>query len=171
MKSCIPAVIPALLLGLSDALPATDLLVPDQFETIQEAIDASEDGDRILIGPGVHREHLMIDHRELTLEPIDSSTSVKIISPDEFGPPFVALQVNNGARVTLRRLRIVGAGNTLEAQDGHIAIGCTDSEITVLNCEIEGGYGLSGEPAIHLTGQATAVVMSTPSRNVRFLAV
>lgn len=43
------------------------LKVPEEFRTIQAAIDAAEDGDAILISPGVYHEALTIQGKSITL--------------------------------------------------------------------------------------------------------
>ncbi len=51
-----------LLFFLSVAAQATTILVPEEFETIQEAIDSSEESDTVLISPGQYYENLIPDH-------------------------------------------------------------------------------------------------------------
>ena len=43
------------------------LNVPEDFETIQGAIDESEDGDTILVQPGVYEENLVLNRQDITL--------------------------------------------------------------------------------------------------------
>ena len=48
-------------IALPVRLPALILNVPDDYETIQAGIDASEDGDTVLVQPGLYEENLAID--------------------------------------------------------------------------------------------------------------
>jgi predicted outer membrane repeat protein len=56
-----------LLIGL--ALPAfgADLLVPLQFATIQSAVDAAVDGDRVLIAPGTYTERVTFGGKSIEI--------------------------------------------------------------------------------------------------------
>ena len=46
------------------ALAAT-IYVPDDYPTIQQAIQAAADGDRVLVRPGVYEENLSISSQVL----------------------------------------------------------------------------------------------------------
>ena len=47
------------------------LLVPDDHETIQAAVDAAEAGDLILVSPGVYEEAVTVETDELTIRGLD----------------------------------------------------------------------------------------------------
>jgi hypothetical protein len=61
---------------LSDPVPSPpvsfDLRVPDQFGTIQEAIDAAEDGDTVIVAPGRYAENLQLRGKNIILTSTDS---------------------------------------------------------------------------------------------------
>ncbi len=52
------------------------LKVPDDFDTIQGAVDAAKPGDLILIAPGTYHEAVNIETDELTLRGLDRNTVV-----------------------------------------------------------------------------------------------
>lgn len=56
--------------GLATANPpggANYLKVPEEYGTVQAAIDAANDGDTVLVSPGVYHEALTIDGKSITL--------------------------------------------------------------------------------------------------------
>ena len=52
------------------------LQVPDDFATIQEAVDAAVPGDLVLIGPGTYHEAVNVTTDELTIRGLDRNTVV-----------------------------------------------------------------------------------------------
>jgi len=54
-------------LCLPQGLSARILNIPDDYETIQRGINASENGDTLLVQPGVYVENLVISNRNLVL--------------------------------------------------------------------------------------------------------
>jgi serine protease len=65
------ATVAILFLGLTAATIATataaHLNVPADYSTIQAAVDAAENGDRIQIAPGVYTGQVLISDKRLTL--------------------------------------------------------------------------------------------------------
>jgi hypothetical protein len=91
--------------------PAT-LTVPGDHPTIQEAVDAAQPGDTVLVGPGTYREAVTVDVEGLTLrgtdrnavvldgEGIDSS-GISVLSPDVTVANLTVRDFNqNGVLVT-----------------------------------------------------------------------
>ena len=61
---------------------ATTLVVPDEYSTIQEAIDAANPGATILVRSGVYREHVVVNK---TLSLVGESRDTTIIDGDGAG--------------------------------------------------------------------------------------
>lgn len=57
------------------ALNDSGVTVPDRYDTIQEAIDAAEDGDEIVIDLGTYRENIDFNGKNITLRSIDPDDS------------------------------------------------------------------------------------------------
>jgi hypothetical protein len=56
-------VLALLLLAVSPPTPAADLFVPDQYSTIQAAINAALPGDTVVVAPGLYTENLQLRSR------------------------------------------------------------------------------------------------------------
>ncbi|MEQ1703002.1 MAG: right-handed parallel beta-helix repeat-containing protein [Ilumatobacteraceae bacterium] len=83
--------------GTTDSMPAPEttagstgvLSVPDDYETIQAAVDAAVPGDLILIGPGTYHEAVNVETDELTIRGLDRN---EVVLDGEFN-------LDNGFRV------------------------------------------------------------------------
>jgi len=65
--------------------PPREWRVPEDFPTIQAAIDAAQEGDTILIAPGVYREYLVIS-KGVTLQGSSSAETILEGESSEFEP-------------------------------------------------------------------------------------
>lgn len=63
------------------AIPAAELRVPDQFATIQSALDEAEPGDVIIVGPGTYVENLLFNGKSVSLLS-EEGRGVTIIAPN-----------------------------------------------------------------------------------------
>lgn len=79
-------------LQISLAAQAADLLVPGQFPTIQAAVNAASNGDRILIAPGTYAERIAWTDKGLSLIGTDGagSTIIDARGAAGSGPAIVA---------------------------------------------------------------------------------
>ena len=44
-----------------------DILVPTDYETVQEAVDAAINGDRIILDPGNYGENVVVDNKDIVI--------------------------------------------------------------------------------------------------------
>lgn len=133
----------------ASAGPSHDLVVPEQYPTIQAAVDAAQPGDRITVRPGVYREQVVIGkdvsitgsgYRKTTILAPET-----LVPGDDGGNSIV--EIHNGASVSLSRLAVSGPGS------GTCADGALGSGIRVL-----GGASLDlGHAAVtHITDTPVA---------------
>lgn len=107
--------------------------VPEDYPTIQEAVDAAAAGDLVLIGPGVYREEVKVATPSLVLRGTDRD---QVIIDGEFQRPNAISVTADGVAVenlTVRNARINGLYWT--ALEGYRA-----SYVTAYNNEVYGIY-------------------------------
>jgi hypothetical protein len=86
MKSNLTKILLLLYFIVAQKLFATTLLVPQQFSTIQKAVDNAMDGDTILISTGFYRENVVVN-KVLTIK--GTSTNYNVIIEDATTTPYV----------------------------------------------------------------------------------
>jgi parallel beta-helix repeat protein len=118
--------------GLNIDASASTIIVPDDYPTIQEAINNAVSGDTILVKAGTYYEHVVVN-RSITLVGEDANTT--IIDGNKTGP--VVLVTANGVNL---------AGFTIRAgQNAHPV--CNVWLENVSQCSIHGNtltYGFYG---------------------------
>lgn len=118
--------------------PAT-LRVPEDHDTIQAAVDASVEGDLILIGPGEYRETVTVETPRLVIRGVDRNT---VIIDGEFERENGIKVFSNGVAIenlTVRRHQGNGVLFTGDYQSGNPLDGFRISYVTAHN---NGLYGL-----------------------------
>ena len=118
------------------------LHVPDEYETIQEAIDAAEDGDTVLVAPGEYVENIVIEGDSLTIG------SLYLLGSNEAYIDSTIIDGNGEGSVVTRRSEDWREYNEIvgftirngRAQNGG-GIHCEDSGyLMVVNCLITENY-------------------------------
>jgi len=135
------ALVAALLFGPSSVAVA-QLLVPDDYPVLQDAIDAASPGDVILIDGGTHGP-VVID-KALTLvgtlgvKPMLTTLTAPIVAFTDQVPP-VTLSGPGVGRVTLTHLVITGVTSELAAFTDNVPaiVGDGFDELFVLHCDVE----------------------------------
>ncbi len=103
-----PRLLPALFAGLVSPVFASDLVVaPGQ--SIQRAIDAAADGDRILLQPGTYREAL--DFRGKAIDLIGVGGAPATVLDGEGNGPLIRMHAGEGPATRLKGLTLQGGYN------------------------------------------------------------
>lgn len=121
--------------------------VPKDFPTLQQAVDAARDGDRIVVGVGRLREQVVIESKGITIEGSDPDRLCQVEA--SAGP---ALAVKAGATVALRHLSLRGGMATPDVP-GDAVVAC-GSRLTLEGCDVQGGEGRMGIGAAAVTAHS-----------------
>jgi serine protease len=125
----IPAAVAAALLSTAPLANATVRHVPADFPTIQEAIAASTDGDRVVVAPGLYAERIDFLGRDITVQgngDAPSSTTIDglggtavIIGP---GGTLQGFRITNGNASFGAGTEVRGAGSRIirNLYDGNV---------------------------------------------------
>jgi hypothetical protein len=150
--------------ALATAASAATLRVPEDFSTIQAAIDAAGPGDHIQVALDVYGENLVIDGKTLFIDGAISGIGLARVTASHVRSPEAALTIVHGAEVQITRMRFAGAGTDTVPMDqalaGGVGIRCENSTATLLSCEVFGGEGSDGNGSfLNLNGRAGASAM------------
>jgi parallel beta-helix repeat protein len=114
-------------------LPAETLNVPQQYSTIQQAVDASHEGDRIIVAPGKYVESIKINMQsDRTLQGTigdynDALNSQKNTIINTGGSNFGAVYIDKSSSITLDSLVITGFSPNYYPDGGALFISDTDN--------------------------------------------
>ncbi len=96
---------------------AATLLVPSEYQTIQEGIDASADGDTVIVAPGLYYEHIHFNGKNIVLTSTDPNDSrvvgYTIINGDGEEGSVVTFENYEGPSTVLTGFTITGGTGTL----------------------------------------------------------
>ncbi len=124
----------------------TVLHVPDDYSTIQAAVDESIPGDLILVGPGVYRETVIVQTDEIVIRGLDRN---EVVIDGEFDRETGILVFSDGVAVenlTVRNHTENGLFFTGDYDRDFVLTGYRASYVTAHN---NGSYGIYAFNATH----------------------
>jgi hypothetical protein len=127
--------------GSGNAEPRT-LLVPENFSTIQAAVDAAKSGDLVLISPGVYEESVKVDQEQIVIRGLDRN-EVVVDGGDE---------LINGFEISANSVAIENLTVKSFRQNGIVFSGALR--------EMKGEYGVYGSESNTLDGYRVSYVTS-----------
>ncbi len=123
--------------------------VPVEMPTIQEAIDASEEGDRILVSPGIYVGAIDFHGKGIVLQGVGGASQTTILG--DVGANHTTVTIGGGSEVA----RIMGFSIRNDLfQSGNLAL-LSWGESEILNCIFTGEFanqGSGGGSGIELRG-------------------
>ena len=108
------------------------LFVPTDFPSIQAAVDASQDGDTIIISPGVYSEAIRLAGRSIRLESLEGP-ELTIVDSSRFMRPAIEISGNDASMPTIQ-----GFGFTGTAHDGAAGASIAGGSPQFHNCRFSG---------------------------------
>ena len=151
---------------IAPCIKAAEFSVPDDFISIQAAIDAVDDGDVIIVSPGIYYENIIFKGKEITLRSkngpdttiIDGEAKVSVVAFDHLEGPDSVLEgvtIQNGASITgggihCSNFSIPIIRNCLIRKNSESGIYCSDnSSLTIIGCWISENISNAGGGGTH----------------------
>ena len=124
------------------------LVVPGQYQTIYYAILDAQDGDTIIVEPGIRAHPFDYGGKLITISSIDPNDPAIVASTilkSDGTQPVVRFAGTETAEAVLTGFTITGGAATGQAQDGWGGgISCHGASPTIENCIVTGNMALSG---------------------------
>ena len=165
------------------ALGSGDVTVPDKYPTIQEAIDAADDGDEIVVDVGVYRENIDFRGKNITLrstDPDDTEIVDSTIIDGGNAGAVVSFRSGETEEAVLSGFTITRGGgllisggssplvtkNIIEDNSAEVGAGIAifDSSPTILENTITGNSGFWGG-GLHVEESSPLIEGNTIERN------
>jgi parallel beta-helix repeat protein len=134
------------------AAPHTTLFVPQQYATIQGAINAARAGDTVVVGPGTYPEQLSIDKSLRLIGAGARATTVRapsVLTPSALGRNFL-VDVHGGAQVTIAGITVRGPGPNACGRGS-----------------LNAGVKVTGNATLDFSGSRVLDIVDTPASSCR----
>ena len=157
--------------GLIDTDPeCISFLVPDEQSTIQDAINAAESGNTILVDPGIYRENIDFMGKSITVHSVDGPVTT-IIDGDRSGS-VVTFSSGETEDAVLGGFTIKNGSGTYNVLVPHLGFGryvggglyLENSSPTITNCMITNNYAFIGG-GLYLRASTPMITNSMIVRN------
>ena len=141
--------------GAYKSSEASTIFVPDNYTTIQAAVDAANESDTIFVRTGLYDEHIVVN-KSISIFGFDFPTISTHSPVTGFGFPTVAILANN---ITISGF-ILEHGGTRPLKENDQGI-----DLSAANCNIIGNVIRYNWEAILLTGSNNTLVYNTVEHN------
>lgn len=141
------------LLALAVAAPAlgATLRVPQDYATIQAAIDAAAPGDGVLVDPGTYNEHLDYHGKAITVESTAGAGATVIDGSATVSPPFVRVPI----------VRIDAAPGQTPVLRGFTITGQLTAPPPIFQLEFDSGIEITGGSALIENNRVVGLTVCT----------
>ena len=101
LKLCVPSALGVLFATLFAGAAATadTLSVPDEYATIQSAINAAQEGDEVVLQPGIYNETFNYNGKGITVRSAEGPLTTRIDRGQTVGTVVTADAAAEGARL------------------------------------------------------------------------
>lgn len=125
-----------------DTVHATMRSVPSSYPTIQKAINAAQNGDEVVVAPGVYRENIEIVGKYITVRSLSDYNETTIAGNPGKTPVMIQnVPYRDGAKTQLSGFKITG-GYSPDGQGGGITI-ANNADPVIASNKIENNQSLS----------------------------
>jgi len=145
-------------------IPSIVINVPADQATIQAAIDASTDGDTVLVQPGTYTENINFSGKSIWVASSDGA-DVTIIDGNQSGS-VVTFTSGEGENSRLEGFTLTnGSGTTVDAYTLGGGIYCTGSSPSIIDCKIISNSVTSSGGGLYLSSSSPFIDHCTISGN------
>lgn len=155
--------------SVGSTLVAADLLVPQDFSSIQSAINAASAGDRVLVAPGTYVESIDFAGKAIVVESTDGASSTILDRAGE--PGFVVTFANGEPREAILRGFTVTGGFAIPGSFGTGPGGgilVEGASATIEACTLVNNTGIAGGGISVIDGDPLLLASSFDANHALF---